>query len=100
MATLSDFCMNGYSGAGYLTMAFVCELHKGLFAPDFTFRQEVDGKGNEVVPGKYRKGKEPSTAPFSQERRWPSRRQKMFCRNGRCRSEAERRPGGRRQRKS
>ena len=56
MATLSDFCMNGYSGAGYLTMAFVCELHKGLFAPDFTFRQEVDGKLYEVVPGKYREG--------------------------------------------
>lgn len=56
MAAIADYCMDGYGGAGSLTTEFIRGLHKMLFPEGYTYRQEVDGKLRELVPGEYRDG--------------------------------------------
>ena len=56
MAAIADYCMGGYGGAGSLTTEFIRGLHKMLFPEGYTYRQEVDGKLRELVPGEYRDG--------------------------------------------
>lgn len=56
MATLADFCMGSYGGAGSLSAAFIRDLHKSLFPPGYTYQHEVGGKVYELVPGDYREG--------------------------------------------
>lgn len=56
MMAVADYCMNGYGGAGTLSMAFIRELHKMLFPQDYTCQQEVDGKLFSLMPGEYRDG--------------------------------------------
>ncbi|MDO8310480.1 MAG: Fic family protein [Sideroxyarcus sp.] len=48
--------VNGYGGAGSLSTEFIRGLHKMLFPEGYTYRQEVDGKLRELVPGEYRDG--------------------------------------------
>jgi Fic family protein len=56
MAAIADYCMGGYGGAGSLNVAFIRGLHKMLFPEGYAYRQEVDGKLRELVPGEYRDG--------------------------------------------
>lgn len=56
MATITDYCMDGYGGAGSLTTLFIRGLHKMLFPEGYTYRHEKDGKVFELVPGQYRDG--------------------------------------------
>ncbi len=56
MAAISDYCMGSYGGAGSLNVEFVRGLHKMLFPEGYTYRQEVNGKLRELVPGEYRDG--------------------------------------------
>lgn len=56
MAAIADYCMSSYGGAGSLTTEFVLGLHKMLFPEGYSYRQEVDGKLRELVPGEYRDG--------------------------------------------
>lgn len=56
MATLADYCLNGYDGAGSLTTSFIRELHKRLFPEGYSYRHEVEGRLIELVPGEYRDG--------------------------------------------
>lgn len=56
MATITDYCMDGYAGVGSLTTEFIRGLHKMLFPEGYTYRQEVDGKLLVLVPGQYRGG--------------------------------------------
>ncbi len=56
MATLTDYCLDGYDGAGSLTTAFIRVLHKQLFPEGYNYRHEVNGKLIELVPGEYRDG--------------------------------------------
>lgn len=56
MAAIADYCMSRYGGAGSLNVEFIRGLHKMLFPEGYTYRQEVDGKLRELVPGQYRDG--------------------------------------------
>ena len=56
MATLADYCLDGYDGAGSLTPPFIRGLHKRLFPEGYSYRYEVDDKLFELVPGEYRNG--------------------------------------------
>ncbi len=54
MASIADYCLTAYGGAGSLTTLFIRQLHKMLFPAGYTYSYEADDKLFTLVPGEYR----------------------------------------------